>query len=86
MASGIGVPGRACSQNWAAGVLAAGLPSTMAVPLATIIRRNANGCMLQFQYCYVLNVSSSWGEWEEKGRSFALPLIALLLPPNLWYI
>jgi hypothetical protein len=40
-------------------VLAAGLPSTMAVPVATIIRRNANGCMLQ--YCYVLNVSSSWG-------------------------
>jgi hypothetical protein len=68
-------------------VLAAGWLSTMAVPVATIIRRNANGCMLQFQYCYVLNVSSSWGEWEEKGTSLALPLIALSLwPPNLWYI
>lgn len=48
MASGIGEPGRACSQNRAAGVpAAAGRPCAPARPVAAHIkmRRSAHGCM-----------------------------------------
>lgn len=71
MVSGIDEPGRACSQNFAAGVLAADWPCTMAALAATTIRRSLDGSMLR--YCYVSN-SSGVIKQEERRE----PLLLLL--------
>lgn len=46
MASGIGVPGRACCQNCAAGVLAEGWSCAAAAPVTTTVKMSSlDGCI-----------------------------------------
>ena len=72
MASGMGVPGRASSQNRAAGVpAAAGWPYTAeAVPVVTkITRKSANGYMTQVDRLdnYMVTSEIVWRDCKAKA-------------------